>query len=570
MSGLPRYHAVRKIADGGSAEVFLGEQQGAAGFRRPVVLKRIRPALYADEQFREMLLEEAQLAMSLHHPNLVEVLDVGESNGRYFLVLELVDGWTLGQVARRGRQAGMPLPPELCVYVAAEICRGLAYAHQRTRGGVPLGVVHRDVCPNNVLVSMHADVKVTDFGIARANTRVDTTRTGMVRGKPMYMSPEQARAEPLDARSDLFAVGTVLFQLLTGQLPFPGPSDREYLAQICNTDAPSLATLRGDLPKELSRLVKKAMARHRDDRFSSAQELLQALEHVQRTALKPAGRSELEAWLRTLSVKDGETPILKQTLPPAPPPDEPEWISLSAEQSVVEDQTATEQEVPQFRAQAPKPKPPPRRGFALPVTLVTAALVVAVSGWWSNARRAAPEPAPPVAPPSEPVAPAPEPPPATPTLADELAEYPGTSTAAALDALADAGEASDEPASADETEPAAEAPSPAPDGTQPVARERVSRSGTATLHLSARLAPGQQPGQAKVAVLFDSEPPGVAVRVEKKTLGATPTTVHFRNGFTYDVWFEAPGQPPLRQWLMLTERAGKLPKVTLRDPVEAP
>lgn len=568
MSGLPRYHAVRKIADGGSAEVFLGEQQGAAGFRRPVVLKRIRPALYADEQFREMLLEEAHLAMSLHHPNLVEVLDVGESNGRYFLVLELVDGWTLGQVARRGRQAGLPLPPELCVYIAAEICRGLAYAHQRTRGGVPLGVVHRDICPNNVLVSMHADVKVTDFGIARANTRVDTTRTGMVRGKPMYMSPEQARAEALDARSDLFAVGTVLFQLLTGQLPFPGPSDREYLAQICNTDAPSLATLRDDLPKELSRLVKKAMARFRDERFSSAQEMLQALEHVQRTALKPAGRSELEAWLRALSVKDGETPILKQTLPPAPPPDEPEWISLSAEQSVVEDQTATQQELPQFRAPAPRTA----RGGAgsvVLVTLATAALVVALAWWWPGSRRDAAGPEAPVAavaPPAEPPAPAPVPP-ATPTLADELAEYPGTSTAAALDALADAGEAPDETVAAEEPEPdpaPSESPAPTPRA------ERVSRSGTATLHLSARLAPGQQPGQAKVAVVFDSEPPGVAVRVEKKSLGATPTTVHFRNGFTYDVWFDAPGQPPLRQWLMLTERAGKLPRVTLRDPVEAP
>lgn len=559
MSGLPRYHAVRKIADGGSAEVFLGEQQGAAGFRRPVVLKRIRPTLWADEHFRELLLEEAHLAMSLHHPNLVEVLDVGESNGRYFLVLELVDGWTLGQVARRGRQAGLPLPPELCVYVAAEICRGLSYAHQRTRGGVPLGVVHRDVCPNNVLVSMHADVKVTDFGIARANTRIDTTRSGMVRGKPMYMSPEQARAEALDARSDLFAVGTVLFQLLTGQLPFPGPSDREYLAQICNTDAPALATLRDDLPKELSRLVKKAMSRFRDDRFASAQEMLQALEHVQRTTLKPAGRSELEAWLRALSAKDGETPILKQTLPPAPPPDEPEWISLSAEQSVVEDQTATEQEVPRFRAPAPKPKPAPKRGSVLPVTLVTAAVVVAVSWWWSNARQPEPPPPAPVAAPSEPVAPEPVPP-ATPTLADELAEYPGTSTSAALDALADAGEEA----------PPAEEPEPEPVAAQPEPVPRASRSGTATLRLSARLAPGQQPGQAKVAVIFDSEPRGVAVRVDKKSLGTTPTTVHFRNGLTFDVWFEAPGQPPLRQWLMLTEREGKLPKVTLRDPVEMP
>ncbi|MEW5743020.1 MAG: protein kinase, partial [Myxococcota bacterium] len=424
MGDAPRYHAVRKIADGGSAEVFLGEQQGAAGFRRPVVLKRIRPALYADEQFREMLVEEAHLAMSLHHPNLVEVLDLGESNGRYFLVLELVDGWTLGQVARRGREAGLPMPLELCVYVAAEVCRGLAYAHQRTRGGKPLGVVHRDICPNNILVSINADVKVADFGIARANSRPDDTRPGMIRGKPMYMSPEQTRAEPLDARSDLFSVGTVLYTLLTGQLPFPGPSDQEYLAQISNTDAPSPDTVRKDLPKELCRLVQKAMARKKEERFGSAQEMLFALEHVQRTALKPAGRSELEAWLRTLTAKDGQTPILKQTLPPAPPPDEPEWISLSAEQAVVEDQTATQRALPHF--------PTPRKAKAKqaplwPVVLVTALVVGGAGLWWTRSR---PRPPPPV-PVSPPVASTTQAPPAARTTppVEEFAEYPGAKAA---------------------------------------------------------------------------------------------------------------------------------------------
>ncbi|MDP1917897.1 MAG: serine/threonine-protein kinase, partial [Myxococcales bacterium] len=189
MADALRYRAIRKIADGGSAEVFLGEQVGAAGFRRDVVLKRIHPRLWVNEQFRQMLLDEAHLAMSLTHPNLVQVLDVGESTGHSFLVLELVDGWTLGQVARRGYDAGLPIPVELSCYIAAEICRGLEYAHLRKRDGKPLEIVHRDICPNNVLVSMHAEVKVTDFGIARASSRSDTTSSGMIRGKPMYMSP---------------------------------------------------------------------------------------------------------------------------------------------------------------------------------------------------------------------------------------------------------------------------------------------------------------------------------------------------------------------------------------------
>lgn len=551
----PRYHAIRKIADGGSAEVFLGEQLGAAGFKRPVVLKRIRPALFADEEFREMLLDEANLAMSLHHPNLVEVLDVGESNGRYFLVLELVDGWTLGQVARRGRDAGMPMPPELCVYVAAEVCRGLSYAHQRTRGGVPLGIVHRDICPNNVLVSMHADVKVTDFGIARASTRTEKTGTNLIRGKPMYMSPEQTRAEPLDARSDLFSVGTVLYSLLTGQLPFPGPGDQDYLRQISDRDAPSPATVRPELPPELCRLVQKAMARKREDRFATAHEMLAALEHVQRSVLKPAGRSELEAWLRTLSVKDGVPGITRQTLPPAPPPDEPEWISLSAEQSVVADQTATQQASPAFIP--PQGKAPSRVPWPL-VAAGSLVLLGAVVLWWRTGTKP-PEPLPIAAVVVDAGAAAPAEQPDAAPAAPELTEFVEYPMSAAVDAGALA-------VDVEEEEP--EQPVAAADSGQTAPAVGVaSRSGTEQLKLSARLAPNQKPGQM-VAVAFDSEPGGVAIRVDKRVLGHTPVTLSFRNGITYDVWFDAPGQPPLRQWLMLTERTGKPPKVTLRAPVE--
>ena len=269
-----RYRAVQKIADGGSAEVFLAEQMGAAGFKRLVVLKRIRTELYADSQYREMLIEEAQLSMMLHHSNLVEVLDVGEANGRYFLVMELVDGWTLHQIMRRARAANLPLPPELAVYITGEICRALAYAHLRSEGGEPLGIVHRDVCPNNVLVSMHAEVKLTDFGIAKARTRTAHTKIGMIKGKPAYMSPEQTRAEVLDARSDLFSVGTVLYALLTDKLPFPGPSDQELLVQVSAADVASPDKVKQELPKELCKLVLKAMARKREARFASAQDML--------------------------------------------------------------------------------------------------------------------------------------------------------------------------------------------------------------------------------------------------------------------------------------------------------
>lgn len=544
MADPSRYRAVQKIADGGSAEVFLAEQLGAAGFKRLVVLKRIRPELYADAQYREMLIEEAQLAMSLHHSNLVEVLDVGEANGRYFLVMELVDGWTLHQIMRRARDAGMPLPPELAVYITAELCRALAYAHLRSEGGEPLNIVHRDVCPNNVLISMHAEVKLTDFGIAKARTRTAHTKVGMIKGKPAFMSPEQTRAEPLDARSDLFSVGTVLYALLTDKLPFPGPSDQELLIQVSNADVPSPDKLRPELPKEVCKLVLKAMAKKRENRFSSAQEMLGALEQVQRSALKPAGRSELENFLRTLSAKDGATAITKQTMPPAAN-EEPEWIALSAEQSIVRDQTATQRAMP---TSVPPPAPSltrrPRKPSRWPVAVAVLALL-GVAAWWSLRRT--PEPMPLVAV-AEPVV--------------KIEVDAGAPVVAVMDPVVeDAGESG--------LDEFVEMPS-IDAGQVQVAEPKpvVSRSGVAGLRLSARLAPNQKPGSAMVAVLVESEPSGVVVKVDKRALGKTPATLYFKSGLTFDVWFEAKGRKPLRQWLMLTERPGKPTKVTLRAPAD--
>jgi serine/threonine-protein kinase len=566
MAEAARYKAIRKIADGGSAEVFLAEQQGAADFKRHVVLKRIRPELTADESFKAMLLDEARLAMSLRHPNLVEVLDVGDANGRYFLVLELVDGWTLAQLVRRGRNAGMPLPPELAIYVAAEVCRGLAYAHERTKDGKPLGIVHRDICPNNVLVSMHAEVKIADFGIAQGGERSLQTQRGMIRGKPAFMSPEQTRAEPLDARSDLFSVGTLLYSLLTDALPFPGPSDREMLMQIANSDAPVVAKSRTDLPEEVSKVVQHAMRRKREERFQSAQEMLTALEKLQRGVLKPAGRSEFEHYLRTLSARDGETAITRQPMPPAPPVEEPEWISLSAEQSVVSDQTETQRAIPVFdkskaSAMLPKNAPPPvQQRSRLPVFV--AAMLVTGGVVWFVQNRARPTDVPVVVDAGVAVVEA--------AVDAGAPPEPGVDAGAPVEVAAvvlDAGEeinASDvAPIDAGVVEVVVEPEVDAGSGVSTV----VSRSGTPSLKLTARLAPNQSADARMVAVIIDSEPQGVAIRVEKKVLGKTPALLRFRGGFTFDVWFEAEGEEPLRQWLMLTEKGGK-PRVTLRAPVE--
>lgn len=333
MANQTRYRAIRKIAEGGSAEVYLAQQLGAAGFQRTVVLKRIRAEFSADPDYRDTLLEEARLAMSLHHSNLVELLDMGDSGGHSFLVLELVDGWTLHHLLQRARDTRLPLPASLAVYIAAEVCRALAYAHERTEGGEPLNIVHRDVCPRNVLLSTHAEVKLIDFGIARSAKRLARTGIGRTKGKPAWMSPEQARGEPLDGRSDLFSVGSLLFAMLADAQPFTAENDLEVLTLVSKGRSPSLGAVRPDLPAPLVALVFKAMAAVPNERFGSAQELLLALEQVQRSALPPAGRSELENFLRLLSARDGDTAITRQALPPAmslPPLGE---VSLAKEET---------------------------------------------------------------------------------------------------------------------------------------------------------------------------------------------------------------------------------------------
>jgi serine/threonine-protein kinase len=203
-----RYTITRKIADGGTAEIFLAVQRGAHGFEKPVVLKRIFPALYADPQFRNMLVDEAHIAMSLNHTNIVQVLDLGEAEGQYVLALELVDGWTLDAVLRRARALNTAIPPALALYISAEVCRALAYAHAKTDPeGRALGIVHRDISPHNVLLSEQGEVKLTDFGIAKARNRRESSLGNVIKGKIAYMSPEQASGGELDPRSDLFSVG---------------------------------------------------------------------------------------------------------------------------------------------------------------------------------------------------------------------------------------------------------------------------------------------------------------------------------------------------------------------------
>ncbi|MCX4241191.1 serine/threonine-protein kinase [Paraliomyxa miuraensis] len=273
-----RYHLLRRLAIGGMAELHLACAEGLAGFQKVVVLKRVLPHLAADADFIRLFVNEARLAANLDHPNLVQVMDIGEADGEYFYVMEHVHGRNareiLGAAAERG---GLPLPVALTIVTAA--AAGLHHAHERTDlDGNPLGLVHRDVSPSNVLISHDGAIKVTDFGIAKASARSTETIGGTMKGKIGYMAPEQCRGEAVDRRSDVFALGILLYELTTTERLFFGDNDFAVLNRVVQGrfDPPSVRV--PDYPPALERIVLRALSLEPDDRYPTAAALLQDVE----------------------------------------------------------------------------------------------------------------------------------------------------------------------------------------------------------------------------------------------------------------------------------------------------
>ena len=303
-----RYHVVSKIAHGGMAEIFLALQKGEQGFQKPVVLKRILPALAEDPAFVRMLVDEAHIASTLNHSNLVQVLDLGKSGEQYFLVLEFVDGWSLEQVRKRALKAKVKLPAPLALSIVGALCRGLAYVHTRERNGKPLGIVHRDVTPQNVLISQQGEVKLADFGIAKAVGKSEKSATGVIKGKFAYMSPEQTQARPLDARSDLFSVGTVLYLLTTGKKPFDGPTDLDVIMQVRRARPEKASTVVRDLNPDVERFINRALRADPGKRWQSAEQMADRIDAILVKLGQPSGPAPLKRWLETLSARDGAKP----------------------------------------------------------------------------------------------------------------------------------------------------------------------------------------------------------------------------------------------------------------------
>ncbi len=291
-----RYHLLRPLGRGGMGEVFLAESRGAAGFRKRLVIKRILPELAREPRFVARFLAEGRLVVQLHHPHIVQVLDMGEVDGEIFLAMEYVDGWDLAAVLRTLEARSERMPLDLALVVLIAVAEALAYAHTAVgEDGAPLGIVHRDVSPSNVVIGRQGAVKLLDFGIAAAGR--DAGRDGGG-GKVAWMSPEQARGEVATAQSDLFSFGIVAHELLTGGHPFRGYSDGQTLERIMEASAVGLSKLQGaGLPPGLVGLVAALLGRDPAARPRDAAEVVRRLREVALGTRSLAGFEELSAWL---------------------------------------------------------------------------------------------------------------------------------------------------------------------------------------------------------------------------------------------------------------------------------
>lgn len=267
MERLGEYELLTRLGAGGMAETFLALRTGTGGFEQRVCVKRVLEHLRDDAEILRLFLQEAQLSARLRHSNIAQVIDFGEHQGTHYLVLEYVEGMDLRALMRRTQGA---LPVEIITFIATEMAKGLEYAHAE-------GVFHRDISPSNVLLSRAGEVKVADFGIAKAVGMTAFTRTGAVKGKVPYMAPEYARRGEFDARSDLFSLGVTLFELVGGRRPFDGKSDPETVENILKGTHPNLSELSADTPPALVEAIHRCIAATSEARFRDAKELRHAL-----------------------------------------------------------------------------------------------------------------------------------------------------------------------------------------------------------------------------------------------------------------------------------------------------
>lgn len=302
-----QYTLLDRIAVGGMAEVWKARMKGVEGFQKTVAIKKILPHLTDSSDFVTMFIDEAKLAAQLNHNNIIHIYDLGKIGDDYFIAMEFVDGKDLRSILNSARAESRPLPLGLALLVGSRLASALDHAHrQRDFEGRPLGLVHRDVSPQNVLISFEGDIKLCDFGIVKAVTKASKTQMGALKGKLQYMSPEQAWGRPVDARSDIFSLGSLLFEMLTGRRLFSGESEMSVLDAVREGRIQAPRDLDPRLPLEVNALVLKALARDPSDRYQTAGEMQREIDGIL-ASLKPApSQSDLGSYLHQLFAGDSQ------------------------------------------------------------------------------------------------------------------------------------------------------------------------------------------------------------------------------------------------------------------------
>ena len=289
-----RYRVIEKIASGGMAEVFRAESAGLEGFKKTVAIKRVLPHLSEKKQFIGMFLDEARVSAQLGHSNCVQVFDIGVGDNTYFIVMEYVDGADLKAIIENLRATNRQMAPELACLICVRICEGLAYAHELCDAeGNPMHIVHRDMSPPNVLVTRHGEVKIVDFGLAKANSQLEKSEPGIIKGKFSYLSPEAAQGKSVDQRTDIFAVGIILWELLAGRRLFLGETDLETVRQVQRAEVPPIRNFNAAVTPELERVIARGLAVDPTRRYQSAREFCHDLNQVLFTQSRPVSSFEI-------------------------------------------------------------------------------------------------------------------------------------------------------------------------------------------------------------------------------------------------------------------------------------
>ncbi len=275
-----RYRVIERLESGGMAEVFRGEAESLAGFKKLVAIKRVLPHLAQNDKFIRMFLDEARLCARLNHANIVQVFDIGHVENTYFIVMEFVDGVNLKAIIEHMKKRNQTVPLSAAVYMAMQICNGLQYAHDLTdNDGNLLNIVHRDMSPPNVLISKRGEIKIVDFGLAKAAMSVEKTDPGVVKGKFSYLAPETASGKEADPQADIFAVGIMLWEMLAGRRLFMGESDFQTVKLVQQANIPSLRAINATVPADLENIINKSLARDKAVRHASAEALAEELAH---------------------------------------------------------------------------------------------------------------------------------------------------------------------------------------------------------------------------------------------------------------------------------------------------